>query len=74
MPEMTGRLARAILRDDPLTARIPVIALSGTAPPPAPDPPEAGGTVRFIAKPLEVQPFLAAVDAALRTTRKTGRD
>ena len=71
MPEMTGSQARAILRDDPLTARIPVIALSGTLPP-ASSAADAGGTVRFIAKPLEVQPFLAAVDAALRATRKPG--
>ena len=32
MPEMTGREARALLRADPATARIPIIALSATMP------------------------------------------
>ena len=74
MPEMTGTQARAILREDPLTARIPIIALSGTTVPDAAQPGEAGGYIRFIAKPFEVRPFLAAVEAALSASRATGED
>ena len=69
MPEMTGSQARAILREDPLTARIPIIALSGSTLPDPVDAAQAGGYIRFIAKPFEVQPFLAAVEAALSATR-----
>ena len=69
MPEMTGSQARAILREDPLTARIPIIALSGSTLSDPVDAAQAGGYIRFIAKPFEVQPFLAAVEAALSATR-----
>ena len=65
MPEMTGREARALLRADPATARIPIIALSANAPG-SPEAVAAGeGVFRSIAKPFEVDPVLDAIDAAI---------
>ena len=65
MPEMTGREARELLRADPATAGIPIVALSAN-PPGIPDQSAgAEGFFRFIPKPFEVGPVLAAIDAAV---------
>ena len=64
MPEMTGGEARVILRADPTTASIPIIALSAGGPA---LPADAGeeGMFRVISKPFEIQPILKAVNDAL---------
>jgi PAS domain S-box-containing protein len=65
MPEMTGREARALLRADPATARIPIIALSANAPGSLDATPGGEGVFRSIPKPFEVDPVLDAIDEAI---------
>ncbi len=70
MPEMTGREARELLRADPSTAAIPIIALSAnvTGTPGA----VAGveGVFRAIPKPFEVGPVLEAIEDAVKAARR----
>jgi PAS domain S-box-containing protein len=68
MPEMTGREARELLRADPATARIPIIALSAKSPGLAE---AADGVFRAILKPCTVDPVLAAIDDAVAAARGT---
>jgi len=68
MPEMTGTEARRVLRADPRTADIPIIALSASPPPP-PDPGDVGPLPRYVSKPFEIHAFLGAIDAALAQAR-----
>jgi PAS domain S-box-containing protein len=68
MPEMTGTEARRVLRADPRTADIPIIALSASPPPP-PDPGDIGPLPRYVSKPFEIHAFLGAIDAALAQAR-----
>jgi CheY-like chemotaxis protein len=71
MPEMTGREARDLLRADPATARIPIIALSANAPGIAETSEGTDGVFRAIPKPFEVGPVLDAIDQAITAARKT---
>ena len=66
MPEMSGRDAQALLRADPRTAHIPVIALSANAMPGAADAGLAAGFFRYLTKPFDVDQLLQAVGDALR--------
>ena len=65
MPEMSGREAQAILRGDPRTAGIPIIALSANAMAGAAERGLAAGFFRYLTKPVDVHALLAAVDDAL---------
>jgi PAS domain S-box-containing protein len=65
MPEMTGREARELLRADPSTAAIPIIALSGNVAGPAGAATGVEGVFRAIPKPFGVDPVLDAIDAAI---------
>jgi PAS domain S-box-containing protein len=65
MPEMSGREAQALLRADPRTAAIPVIALSANAMPGAADASLAAGFFRYLTKPFDVGELLRAVGEAL---------
>jgi PAS domain S-box-containing protein len=69
MPEMTGTEARRVLRADPRTADIPIIALSASAPP-ASDPSDTGPRPRYVSKPFDIHAFLGAIDAALADARR----
>jgi CheY-like chemotaxis protein len=69
MPEMSGRQAQELLRNDPRTAHIPVIALSANAMPDAVRSGLAAGFFRYLTKPVDVPELLAAVDAALVLAR-----
>jgi CheY-like chemotaxis protein len=65
MPVMSGREAMRILRADPLTAGIPVIAVSAAA---MPNMVSAGlelGYFRYLVKPYDLVDLTDAVDAAL---------
>ena len=66
MPEMSGREAQAILRNDPRTAGIPIIALSASAMVGAADSGTAAGFFRYLTKPFDVADLLAALDDALK--------
>ncbi|MEO6403288.1 MAG: response regulator, partial [Vicinamibacteria bacterium] len=62
---ISGVEAMRILRADPQTAHIPVIALSGNA---MPKDVEAGlnaGFFAYITKPIDFDLFMATLDAAL---------
>jgi PAS domain S-box-containing protein len=69
MPEMSGREAQAILRADPRTAHIPVIALSGNAMPGAEAEGLAAGFFRYITKPFDFGELRRAVGEALAAPR-----
>src|SRR5439155_19977359 len=62
MPEMSGREAQAILRNDPRTAGIPIIALSASAMVGAAGSGTAAGFFRYLTKPFDVADLLAALD------------
>ncbi len=70
MPTMTGREAQAILKQDPRTAHIPVIALTANAMPEAAASGLAAGFYRYLTKPLDPRRLLEALDSALASTRQ----
>jgi PAS domain S-box-containing protein len=65
MPEMSGREAQALLRSDPRTAAIPVIALSANAMPGAEAEGLAAGFFRYLTKPFDFAELRRAVGDAL---------
>jgi signal transduction histidine kinase len=72
MPQMSGREAQAILKQDPRTAHIPVIALTANAMPEAAASGLAAGFFRYLTKPLEPRRLLEALDSALASVRQRG--
>ena len=70
MPEMTGTEARRLLRGDPRTAGIPIVALSASPPPASETTADAQAGLRVVSKPFEIQAFMEAVDAALAAARR----
>jgi PAS domain S-box-containing protein len=66
LPDINGFEALEILRADPATARIPVIAISANAMPPDVERGLAAGFFRYITKPIKVTEFMEAMDVALR--------
>jgi signal transduction histidine kinase len=73
MPGLNGREALAILRDDPTTAHIPIIALTANAMPSAIDAGLAAGFFRYLTKPIDVTALNDAVDSALACVRERDR-
>jgi CheY-like chemotaxis protein len=69
MPGLTGREALAILRDDPRTSHIPVIAITANAMPSAIEDGLAAGFYRYLTKPIDVRQLVDAVDSALEAAR-----
>ena len=65
MPGMSGREAQRVLRGDPRTAHIPIIALTASATVGDVDSGVAAGFFRYLTKPIDVGQLLAAVDDAL---------
>jgi CheY-like chemotaxis protein len=73
MPVLSGREAMRILRDDPATARIPVIAVSAAA---MPDMVSSGlelGYFRYLVKPYDLVDLTDAIDAAIDSSRGVDR-
>jgi CheY-like chemotaxis protein len=70
LPGMSGTKALEILRDDPSTSQIPVIALSANAM--ARDIAKGleAGFFRYITKPINVKEFMETLDSALDFIRK----
>ena len=65
LPGMSGIQALRILREDPTTAHIPVLAISANA---MPDDIKKGleaGFLRYLTKPIKVDEFMSALDMAL---------
>ena len=65
MPSMNGREALKILRHDPATAHIPVIAVSANAMPRDIESGLKAGFFNYLTKPIEVKQFMEALDMAL---------
>ena len=65
MPGMSGIDALRVLRNDPLTAHIPIIALSANAMPHDIAKGLEAGFFNYITKPMRVNAFMDALDAAL---------
>jgi signal transduction histidine kinase/ActR/RegA family two-component response regulator len=65
LPGMSGMDVLRELRRDPRTAAIPVIALTANAMPRDIERGLAAGFVRYLAKPVDVEGLVAAIDATL---------
>ena len=71
MPGMSGIEAMEILRRDPSTAHIPIIALSANAMPHDIAKGLEAGFFNYITKPMKVNEFMVALDAALSFSKLT---
>jgi CheY-like chemotaxis protein len=65
LPGITGTRALEMLREDPSTARIPVVALSAHSSARDVKKGLAAGFLRYLGKPLQIAEFTEALDAAL---------
>ncbi|HJV67882.1 ATP-binding protein [Ideonella sp.] len=65
MPVLTGTAAQAMLRTDPRTAHIPVIAVSANAMPNAVSKGLEAGFFRYLTKPVDLRALNEALDSAL---------
>jgi signal transduction histidine kinase/AmiR/NasT family two-component response regulator len=66
LPGISGIQALKILRADPATAHIPVVALSANAIPRDIEKGLAAGFFRYLTKPIKVNQFMDALDVALK--------
>jgi PAS domain S-box-containing protein len=69
LPGISGISALRILREDPLTRHIPVVAISANAMPHDIDKGLQAGFLRYLTKPIKVIEFMDAVDVALDVSR-----
>jgi CheY-like chemotaxis protein len=65
LPDVSGFKALEVLRSDPATAHIPVIALSVNASPINIESGLKAGFFSYITKPIKVDEFMHALDVAL---------
>jgi CheY-like chemotaxis protein len=70
LPGISGTEALRILREDPATARIPVVALSANAMPRDIEKGLEAGFFRYLTKPIKVNEFLQTLDVALEFARQ----
>jgi len=70
LPDISGFEALKILRADPATAHIPVIAISANAMPLNIEKGIKAGFFRYITKPIKVDEFMEALDVALEFAAK----
>ena len=73
LPGLNGFQVLEILREDPLTAHIPVLALSANAMPTDIEKGRAAGFMRYLTKPIKVNEFMAALDMALEQAQTGSR-
>lgn len=73
LPDITGYEALSILRTDPATAHIPIIAISANAMPVDITRGMKAGFFRYITKPLKVDDFMEALDRALEFAGKNAK-
>jgi CheY-like chemotaxis protein len=66
LPDISGLAAMKMLRENPATAHIPVIALSSNAYPRQIEEGLEAGFFRYLTKPFKVDEFMDAIDFALR--------
>jgi CheY-like chemotaxis protein len=67
LPGISGIEALKILREDPATAHIPVVALSANAMPRDIERGLEAGFFSYLTKPIKVKEFMEALDAALES-------
>jgi CheY-like chemotaxis protein len=72
LPGMSGIAAMKILRDDPATRHIPIIALSANAVPRDIEKALEAGFFNYLTKPIKVDKFMESLDAALTLARSPG--
>ena len=72
LPGVSGIEAMKVLRADPATAHIPIIALSANAVPRDIEHALAAGFFRYLTKPIKVGEFMAALDLALNVEPPAG--
>ena len=65
LPGISGIEALKILREDPATAHIPVVALSANAMPRDIEKGLQAGFFRYLTKPIKVNEFMETLDVAL---------
>jgi PAS domain S-box-containing protein len=70
LPGISGIEALKILREDPATAHIPVVALSANAMPRDIEKGLEAGFFRYLTKPIKVNEFMHTLDAALEFARQ----
>jgi signal transduction histidine kinase/AmiR/NasT family two-component response regulator len=73
LPGITGIEAMKILRADPATAHIPIIALSAIALPRDIEKGLEAGFFDYLTKPIKVDRFMDALDVALKFSRAASR-
>ncbi|MDP2176913.1 PAS domain S-box protein [Methylicorpusculum sp.] len=66
LPGISGLKALKILHEDPITAHIPVVALSANAMPRDIEKGLAAGFFRYLTKPIKINEFMCALDDALQ--------
>ena len=66
LPDMHGSEVIQHLQKDPLTARIPVVVMSGDATPSQIERLLVLGARNYLTKPFETEPFLAVVDDVMQ--------
>ncbi|MEO6016485.1 MAG: ATP-binding protein [Polaromonas sp.] len=66
LPGISGITAMKILREDPLTAHIPVVALSANAMPRDIEKGLEAGFFRYLTKPIKINEFMDTLDLALK--------
>jgi PAS domain S-box-containing protein len=71
LPGISGIEAMQILREDPTTAHIPVVALSANAIPRDIVKGLEAGFFRYLTKPIKVNEFLSTLDEALEFAKKS---
>ena len=72
LPGISGIEAMKILRADPATAHIPIVALSANAMPRDIEKGLEAGFFRYLTKPIKVSEFMDALDVALNFADATG--
>ena len=70
LPGINGIQALRILRKDPITAHIPVLAISANAMPHDIKKGLEAGFFRYLTKPIKVDEFMDALDTALELAEK----
>jgi CheY-like chemotaxis protein len=72
LPGISGYDALHLLRDDPVTKHIPVLALSANAMPRDIEKGLEAGFFRYLTKPIRVREFMDALDVALEHASENG--
>ena len=70
LPGLNGLQVLKLLREDPLTARIPVLALSANAMPHDIERGMRAGFLSYLTKPIKITQFMEALDVALEVAQK----